>query len=90
MQNLGLEEMRREVARGLPKGGRNAKLAETLRRLAVKIPADQRYAAEAILSGYGNRVERTPPYEKRLNCTEIWRGALKTHYRSSAESERKL
>ena len=33
--------------------------------------------------------ERAPPYEKRPKCTELWRGVLKTHYRSSAESERK-
>ena len=82
--------MRGEVERALPKGGWGAKLADDLRHLVVKTSGDQRYAVEAILIGRGHRAERTPPYEKRLNCTELWWAAIKTHYRSSAASERKV
>ena len=86
LPNSSLDEMGGEVDRALPKGGRNAKLADTLRCLVIKTSADQRYAAEAILAGYGHKAEKTPPYEKRSNYSELWRGPRKTHYMSSAES----
>ena len=84
--NLSMGEMREVERPPPPKGGWNAKLAENLQDLAVKTSEDQRYAVEAILSGYGNREEREPPYAKRPNCTDLCWGVLRTYYRSAPAS----
>ena len=41
-----------------------------------------------LLAPYGHRADRTPPYEKRLNGTELWRAIIKTNYRSTHPADR--
>ena len=86
---MGLKDMQSEVDRYLPKGSdRSKKLAENLRGIVDRAASTHLHDVETLLDSYGHRADRSPPYEKRLNGTEIRMAVIKTNYRSTHPADR--
>ena len=86
---MELKDLQSEVDRYLPTGSdRSQKLAGNLREIVDRAASTRRYAVEALLSSYRHRAYRTPPYEKRLNGTELRWAVIKTNYRPTPPADR--
>ena len=69
--------------------GREKGAARKYREIVMETASPCRFAAESLLAEYGFFTDRTPPYEKRFNGTELWWASVKNFYRFSSVSERK-
>ena len=49
----------------------------------------EKFAIGEALGRYGHSSDKTPPYEKRPNGTELWCAAVKKCYRSASATERR-
>ena len=86
---MRLKDTKSEVDRYRRTGGdRSEKLEENTRAIVGRAAATQRRDVEKILAAYGRRAGGAPPYEKRINGTELWGAVIKTYYRANRPSDR--
>ena len=88
--NSTMGEARKCVEDHLPPRGPKARGdAKNYRDIAMNVASSRRFAIDSILAEHGYSSDRTPPYEKRFNGTELWRASLKNFYRFASLGERK-
>ena len=89
--NSTMGQARKCVEDHLPPRGPKARGgAENYRDIATNVAPSHRFAIDSILAEHGFSPDRTPPYEKRFNGTELWRASVKNFYRFASLDERKV
>ena len=88
--NSTLDQARKCVDDHLPpRGPRSRGGGKNYREIAMNVASSHRFAIDALLEERGFSSERTPPYEKRFNGTELWWASVKNFYRFASLDERK-